>query len=162
MDDSQFLSNDESQIRRISLSLGEVSHRVKVSPSPQATVRGERQSPRVCGEGEHRKEEAEPQQRGASVASSDQPTHVPSILPAAPSFFHLPRPLVPSVLIFTRCRVWLQHLLPRLPAAGSILLPHPQAHCQSKSSPRASRSKGHNQSELLPGPGHTHPQSKSL
>lgn len=30
--------------------------------SLQATVRGERQSPRVCGEGEHREEEAEPQQ----------------------------------------------------------------------------------------------------
>lgn len=76
-----------------------------MSPSLQATVRGERQSPRVCGEGEHRKEAAEPQQRGASVASSNQPTHVPGILPATPSFFDLPCPLVPPVLIFARCRV---------------------------------------------------------
>lgn len=40
---------------------------VNLPPTPvlcplQATVRGERQSPRLCGEGEHREEEAEPQQ----------------------------------------------------------------------------------------------------
>lgn len=134
-----------------------------VLPPLQATVWGERQPPWVRREGEHGEEATESEQRGASVASPDQPPHVPCLLPAAPLLLHLPRPLIPVVLLLTCGRVRLPHPLLRLPPAGPILLPVPQSRRQSKSLPGTSHthSQGSKQSELLPRSGHAHTPSVS-
>lgn len=97
------------------------------------------------------------------MASPDQPPHVPCLLPTAPLLLHLPRPLIPILLLLTRSRVRLPHPLPWLCPAGSILLPLPQSGHQSKSLPGTSHthSQGDKQSELLPWPSHAHTQSVS-
>ena len=131
--------------------------------SLQATVRGERQPSRLRREGEHREEAAESQQRGAPVASPDQPPHVPCLFSAAPLFLQLPHPFIPIFLLLTRSGLRLPHPLLRLSPAGSILLPLTQSLHQPEPLPwtRHTHSQGSQQSELLPWPGHAHTQSVS-
>ena len=97
------------------------------------------------------------------MASPDQPPHVPRLLPSAPLLLHLPRPLLPILLLLTCGRVRLPHPLPRLSPAGPVLLPVPQSRHQSESVPRTGHAhpQGGEQSELLPWPGHAHTQSAS-
>lgn len=127
----------------------------------QAAVRGERQPARVCREGEHREEEAEHEQRGAALAPPDQPPHVPGLLPTAPLLLHLPRPLVPVLLLLSRGALRLPHSLPGLPPDAAVLLALPQGCSQSESlaRPGHTHSQGGGQSKLLSWPGHAHTQS---
>lgn len=117
----------------------------------QAAVGGKRQPAGVGGEGEHREEEAEHEQRGVAVAPPDQPPHVAGLLAAAPLLLHLPRSFLASLSSL---------LLPIQHTCGLLRLAHSLPGLQPDASSRLAVPQGWSQSQSFIQPGHTHPQGR--